>query len=129
MRENRPCGSEGGVGASRSPPLCETASRRGAIVNRHTEDRAAALRKARVVTEDPGMLISRTRLPEPQIFAREVGDRFAAHQFHVSFDFGADQAESTLHTGLAGGGERMLSPKTSVMRKKGPAAARNDLGE
>src|SRR5262249_61490752 len=45
-------------------------------------------------------------LPEPQIAAREVTDRRAAHQFHVPLDFAADQAESTFHAGLTGRGQR-----------------------
>jgi hypothetical protein len=44
-------------------------------------------------------------LPEPQIAARELADRRTAHQFHVTLDFGTHQAESALHTGLAGGGQ------------------------
>jgi hypothetical protein len=41
-------------------------------------------------------------LPEPQIVARELSDRRAAHQFHVTLEFGSDQAEGALDTGPAG---------------------------
>src|SRR5262245_59303047 len=48
-----------------------------------------------------------TGLPEPQIVARELADRRAAHQSHVPLDFGPDQVESTLHAGLTGRSQRI----------------------
>jgi 4-oxalocrotonate tautomerase len=35
--------------------------------------------------------------PEPQIVARELAERRAAHQFHVPLDFGPHQSEGPLH--------------------------------
>jgi hypothetical protein len=54
-----------------------------------------------------GVLIPRNGLPEPQIVARELADRRAAHQFHVPLDFGPHEAESPLNTSLAGRSQRI----------------------
>jgi hypothetical protein len=47
------------------------------------------------------------RLPEAQIVARELADSRAPHEFHVALDLRAQQAKGTLHTRLAGCGQRI----------------------
>src|ERR1700722_1471867 len=79
-----------------------------------------------------GRRVSRAakQLPEPQVFARELVDRSAAHQLHVALELCPHQAKRPLDAGLTGGSEGIkiktpdpdgFGPKRKRLQHMGPA--------
>src|SRR2546423_13330948 len=68
------------------------------------------------------------RSPEPQIVARELADRSAAHQLHVALQFGSHQAQRALDSGLASRGQWKKIEATEADRLGADRESLQDMG-